>query len=128
MRRVILVRPSYFIDLFLVECPEPRRIDWIYRNMGNLTIAEDNGVPSMVGFKSVSLGTSGERGDGYEHISESREMYTIQRDVYRWRCGDVLADRQKGEGYSCAWWVHPKRKSQSVGYQAIHQAISIRWS
>ncbi|MBV7339639.1 heparinase II/III-family protein [Chloroflexi bacterium TSY] len=79
MRRVVLVRPSYFVDLFLVECPALRRIDWIYRNMGNLTVVEDSGVPGVVGLKSVSL-ASGERGDGYEHISESREI-SMSEDV-----------------------------------------------
>lgn len=35
-RRVILWRPEYFLDLFLVRTPQPRRIEWAYHQLGNV--------------------------------------------------------------------------------------------
>jgi hypothetical protein len=36
MRRLILFRPSYFVDVFTVASPQPRRIEWAYHNRGEL--------------------------------------------------------------------------------------------
>ncbi|MBI3959507.1 MAG: heparinase II/III family protein [Chloroflexi bacterium] len=62
MRRVVLARPAYFLDLFVVEAPEPRRIDWLYRNGGSLRtdlpLAEYPGITT--------------EGEGYQHISAAQ--------------------------------------------------------
>ena len=34
-RRAVLLREPYFIDLFSMSAPEPRRFDWIYHNEGS---------------------------------------------------------------------------------------------
>jgi Heparinase II/III-like protein len=38
MRRLILWRESYFVDVFQVECPRRRQIDWIYHTPGELAV------------------------------------------------------------------------------------------
>ena len=62
MRRVVLARPNYFLDLFLVEAPESRRFDWLYRNVGSLhtalPLAEYPGI--------------GGEGQGYQHIGAAQ--------------------------------------------------------
>jgi hypothetical protein len=36
LRRLVLVRPHYVVDLLAVTCPEARSIEWAYHNLGNL--------------------------------------------------------------------------------------------
>jgi hypothetical protein len=45
MRRWILWRGDYWVDLFRVHCGRSRQIDWVYHNRGTLTIAPDRRVP-----------------------------------------------------------------------------------
>jgi hypothetical protein len=45
-RRVLLARPTYFLDLFVVACSEPRQIDWVYHNLGQLIGVTPAGAPA----------------------------------------------------------------------------------
>ena len=58
MRRTILWREDYFIDLFRVECDRERQIDWVCRFRGKLE-------QDLYNEKRVKL-----EGDGYSHISQ----------------------------------------------------------
>lgn len=58
MRRLLLARPDYFLDLVWVESPEPRQIDWIYHS---------NGVLATTLHGQTSISTQGQ-GEGYQHI------------------------------------------------------------
>ena len=42
MRRVVLARPEYLVDIFVVEGGEERRIDWVFRNAGALAPFAEN--------------------------------------------------------------------------------------
>ena len=82
MRRVILTRPDYFLDLFLVEPDRPRRIDWIYRTAGACETSLDLEPVAIAG-----------EGDGYEHLtsvyranSNSDFVSTWQSDGAGLRC------------------------------------------
>lgn len=57
MRRVLLARPEYFLDIFLVDAGQPRRIDWVYHNSGaaSMTLTGQPVSPDA-------------EGDGYQHI------------------------------------------------------------
>ncbi|MCE7988657.1 MAG: hypothetical protein DYG89_46470 [Caldilinea sp. CFX5] len=79
MRRVILARPDYFLDLFLVETPQPRRIDWIYRNAGQLQTA----LP-LTTYPALA-----EEGDGYRHIIQPQISRTDQPFQVNWQTGAV---------------------------------------
>jgi len=37
LRRSVYARPEYFVDVFVVDCLTPRRIEWIYHNAGRLS-------------------------------------------------------------------------------------------
>lgn len=58
MRRVLLGRRDYVVDLFEVTCPEPRQIDWLYHHLGEL-------VTGPLGVK-VEEGLAGDC--GYAHL------------------------------------------------------------
>ncbi len=73
MRRVILARPDYFLDLFLVESDRPRRIDWIFRTAGACETSLD-----------LEPATAGE-GDGYEHLSDVCKTTTGSDFVSTWQ-------------------------------------------
>ncbi len=54
-RRIVLARPSYFLDLYLVSCPSDRQIDWAYHHRGQLTyLGPPAAVPPPAG---ASTGT-----------------------------------------------------------------------
>ena len=36
MRRTIRAHAEYFVDVFVVSCPEPRTIEWVYHNAGEI--------------------------------------------------------------------------------------------
>ncbi|MFZ1753344.1 MAG: heparinase II/III family protein [Caldilineaceae bacterium] len=63
MRRVVLARPDYFLDLFLVEAPQPRRFDWLYRNVGVLHTA----LP-LADYPALCS-----EGQGYQHMREPQQ-------------------------------------------------------
>ena len=78
MRRVILSRPDYFLDLFSVQCTQERRIDWVYRNAGLCAISPDTEASALA-----------EEGHGYEHILGVTRAVTDGDVVVNWTVGDV---------------------------------------
>lgn len=75
MRRVLLARPDYFLDVFLVACDRTRRIDWIYRNIGACDVSLDLNP----------LGAVNAEGDGNKHISNARRAITDGDFAVRWQ-------------------------------------------
>lgn len=75
MRRVLLARADYLVDIFLVEAGEEHRIDWIYRNTGTLLAAAESrpALPSAL------------EGEGYEHIAEPRSLTLDDDPRLSWR-------------------------------------------
>ena len=75
MRRVLLARPDYFLDVFLVECDRTRRIDWIYRNVGACDVSLDfNPLVAM----DAEM-------EGNKHISNARRAITDSDFAARWQ-------------------------------------------
>jgi len=75
MRRIILARPDYFLDLFLVDAPQPRRIDWIYHNAGQLqTTLALTAHPAL-----------GDEGAGYRHIAQPQQSRAAGPCQFRWQ-------------------------------------------
>ncbi len=70
MRRAVLARAGYFLDVFLVRCGAERRIDWIYRNAGELAAIPD----------AHPLGRAAIEGEGYEHIADVHSL-ALDNDV-----------------------------------------------
>jgi len=62
MRRVVLARPDYFLDLFIVEASQAHRFDWLYRNVGALHTT----LPLM------DYPTLHAEGQGYQHIGAAQ--------------------------------------------------------
>ncbi len=77
MRRVVLARADYIVDIFLVDAGEERRIDWIYRNAGALLAAAESRpvLPSALD------------GEGYEHISDPRSFPAEENPRLTWKTG-----------------------------------------
>ena len=79
MRRVILARPDYFLDLFLVEAPDSRRIDWIYRNAGQLQTT----------LPLTAYPTLADEGEGYRHIAHPQHNHTDKPFQASWQSGAI---------------------------------------
>ena len=79
MRRAILARPDYFLDVFLVTCDRPRRIDWAYRNAGTCD-------PTFALNTDDSVEMDG---DGYENISKVRWATTDDDFAATWHLNGV---------------------------------------
>ena len=75
MRRVVLARPAYFLDLFVVEAPQPHRFDWLYRNVGSLHTTLPLGEYPGIG---------GE-GQGYQHIGAAQRAASSGAWQAEWR-------------------------------------------
>ena len=74
MRRTVLARADYLVDVFLVDAGEVRRIDWIYRNAGELAL------PNV-----RSLRLSAPEGEGYEHMTDFRSHALDDDIALTWR-------------------------------------------
>jgi hypothetical protein len=48
VRRRILLRPDYFVDVCTVSCPRPRAIEWAYHHCGRLTHVGAGATPPPV--------------------------------------------------------------------------------
>jgi hypothetical protein len=68
-RRVILARPDYILDLFLVFCPQARRIDWLFRCTGDWLRSGRRG-------RSVQPDLVRGDGDGYQHVIATHRVAT----------------------------------------------------
>ena len=79
MRRVVLARPDYYLDVFLVRCGRPREMDWIYRNAGACDVSLE------VGPLGAPLGES----EGYEHISGAEVGEADEDFEITWRLNDA---------------------------------------
>jgi hypothetical protein len=79
MRRLILWREYYFVDLFQVECSQPGHIDWIYHGLGDLVT-----TPSLDGAPAELVG-----GCGYASIGDVRRIAAAKRSRLDWRVGSV---------------------------------------
>ncbi len=79
MRRVLLARPDYFLDLVLVEAPDSHRVDWIYHNAGTLATA----------LPAVAYDTLREAGEGYSHITQAQAVTTDTAFTVNWQINEV---------------------------------------
>ena len=79
MRRVLLARPDYYLDVFMVECDRTRRIDWIYHNVGAYDASLD----------LTPLGAMDGEGRGYEHVSNARRVMTDDDFMINWQSDGV---------------------------------------
>jgi hypothetical protein len=75
MRRVILARPDYFLDIVLVDAGAHRRVDWIYHNAGMATA-------SLTGQPAGSMESEGE---GYQHIMQTQRAIASEDFCVTWQ-------------------------------------------
>ena len=95
LRRVILARDDYFLDLFFVVAETPRTIDWVWRNAGTLSFAgESRALPAL-------------EGDGYAHLAEPREVTTTAGSAFTWSTG----------GHRVSLWARPEIGTQWIAAQ-----------
>jgi hypothetical protein len=79
MRRVVLARPSYFLDLVVVDAPQPCRMDWFYRNIG--------AFQAPLPFHAYP--TLRNEGDGYQHIAQAQRLRTDQALTLDWQVAEA---------------------------------------
>lgn len=79
LRRVVLARPDYFLDLFLVQTPQPRRIDWVYHNAGTF----HSRLP-LTPYPPL-----GAEGEGYQHITGAQHTITDTAISAAWQMDQV---------------------------------------
>ncbi|MCX6050256.1 MAG: heparinase II/III-family protein [Chloroflexi bacterium] len=79
MRRIILTQPTYFLDVFLVESSQPRRIDWIYHNAGRAST-----VLPLSPYSAIQ-----EEGEGYPHLSQVQSATTDEDFTVDWQAGGI---------------------------------------
>ncbi|MEO6875311.1 MAG: heparinase II/III family protein [Opitutaceae bacterium] len=92
LRRVILAREDYFLDLFFVAAPTPQTIDWVWRNAGTLSFTgETRDLPAL-------------EGEGYDHLAQPREVTIPVNTPFTWRAGQ---DRVR-------LWARPETGNQWI--------------
>ncbi len=128
MRRVILWRDLYFVDVFSVECPTPRQIDWLHHTRGEL-VTPLRGHP-----------LPGELGDGaYAHVSSVCRSEQSRPVRLRWRLGRAGLDlhlnpHKHEEVYSGIGPANPASEKLSViirrqtGTRALFLAVFAPWA
>ncbi len=77
-RRVLLARPAYIFDLFLISCPQARRIDWLFRCAGEWAMKGRRG-------RSVRPGLVSGDGQGYQHVVATRRRATASDLALTWQ-------------------------------------------
>lgn len=82
LRRTILWRGAYWIDLFRATSPAARPIDWVWQDFG--TLEEPPAAESLPG------GLAGE--GGYRHFSDVRRLRGDDARRLRWRSGGARLD------------------------------------
>ena len=82
MRRALLARSDYFLDIFWVQCGKIRQIDWIYHNLGTHRTSLTPSIHPLVQM-------NGYRRDGYDNISGLQSSKTDADFVSTWRVADV---------------------------------------
>jgi hypothetical protein len=107
-RRTILWRATYWIDLFHVSCPEPRQIDWVWQNFGEL-------IEAPVA-DPVASGLSGD--GGYEHFANVGRLRGTDAARLRWQHGgarlDLFLPPADGEHFVAATPSNPASQSLSA--------------
>ena len=96
LRRVLLWRELYFIDVFDVECPDSRCADWIYHNSGAL-LESPAGRPREEGLDSEG---------GHPHFSE---VVSLGQN------GDGCLVWQKGEARLELYWPQQEELEVMLG-------------
>ena len=79
MRRAVLARGDYYVDVFLVDAGKERRIDWIYRNGGMLAPVAD----------ARPAGPAAIEGDGYEYITDLHNRALDESIALTWQIGET---------------------------------------
>ena len=82
MRRALLARSDYFLDIFWVQCSQIRQIDWIYHNLGTHQTSLGASIHPLVEM-------DGYRSGGYDNISGLQNSRTDADFVSTWRVADV---------------------------------------
>ena len=82
MRRALLARSDYFLDIFWVQCGKIRQIDWIYHNLGTHRTSLTPSIHPLVQM-------NGYRRDGYDNISGLQSSKTDADFVSTWQVADV---------------------------------------
>ena len=97
MRRAVLARGDYFVDIFLVDAEGERRIDWIFRNRGVLAPLGD-GVPIV----PAEL-----EGDGYEYIDNLSTRPALDNIALDWQFGETGMKLFMAEGDGTTLYAGP---------------------
>ena len=77
LRRTLLWREPYFVDVFDVECGDPRRADWIYHNRGSL-VEQPAGQRRLEALKGES---------GFAHFKEVVRLEQNGDNRLAWEMG-----------------------------------------
>jgi hypothetical protein len=85
LRRVILARPEYFLDILLVGSEASRRIDWLYHNQGT----------PHVSLSGQPIGMTSDEGAGYQHNSQAQRAVVEGDFVVTW---PPMSDRPSAAG------------------------------
>lgn len=80
MSRRILWRPGYFVDVFTVDCPTPRQVDWLYHNRGRLVAHPNLPPPTTLAEQA------------YTHITDVRRLQQRRAVRLAWQVGDAWLD------------------------------------
>ena len=75
LRRVLLSRKDYFVDLFEVDAAAEHQIDWLYQHRGDL-------IESPAGTE-VSAGLAGDC--GYAHVTNVSQVQDPSATRLRWQ-------------------------------------------
>jgi hypothetical protein len=82
MRRTILWREEYFIDVCHINCPAPRQIDWVLPVLGALVEA-----PAT---QTMPAGLTGD--GGYAHFDAVGQLPVAGETRLRWQTGSAALD------------------------------------
>ena len=120
MRRVILARSGYFLDICVVSCDRPRRIDWVYHNTGVLRADADLGP-----FIDAS-----DNGDAYEHLAGTRKAVLDDDVVLSWSVSGAglklfSAHHPRAELLTATAPGYPPTKTRSVVINRRHAAHTV---
>jgi hypothetical protein len=83
-RRVLLARPDYIFDLFVVTCSEVRRIDWFFRCAGELMAPPHPGRSAPSGKEKRMVERDGQ---GYQHITGAQHTAIATDLALAWHGG-----------------------------------------
>jgi hypothetical protein len=119
MRRAILARSDYYLDIFLVQADRRRRGDWIFRSRGEC----NSELPVLAG------GSLGAEGEGYQHVSDVRRAVVDGDFRINWRSGSagltLFAAGMPGSEVILGWVPgNPATERQSLLISRRHAAAT----